>query len=151
MLMLMMVLWHHVFTTFWIGQASISQPLIFGFHWQGLGLSHSSGSLLRNLAVSHSITSNPFIQSQASSTAYAEQETMRALKKECYCPACVLWIFESQSPGPWAHSISGLFFFWDPAGVSVKTVTILGSWLVGWESESWLDLTSVPLTSDCHP
>lgn len=50
---------------------------------------------------------------------HAGQEATRALK-EGVLGLCVLWVFECQSSRPWAHSISGFLFSWDPDGVSVK-------------------------------
>lgn len=130
MLMLREILWHHAFTILLNRPRNISQPLAFGFPWQGLGLNHTFGSLLWNLAVAHSPTSSPFLLSQVSSMADAGQEAMRALE-EGVLLLCVLCIFECQSPGPWAHSISGLLFSWDPGGVSVKLSPAVGPQLAG--------------------
>lgn len=138
MLMRTKVLWHKLSPPSWLGQESISQPLAFGFPWQALGLSHTSGSLLRNLAMAYRLTSTHFLLPQVSSMAYAGQETMRALE-EGILLFSVLWAFECQSPGLWAHSVSGLLFSLVPGRVCVKLSPSVAPQLAVWESGSWLN------------
>lgn len=85
MLMLTMVLWHQAFTTFLNRPRKHFSTLAFEFHCRGLGLSLSSGSCLRSLAVAHSPTCNPFVQSRVSSMAHVGQKAKSTLENESYC------------------------------------------------------------------